>query len=87
MRCFHTQGRYERNKTGNREPKVSAWQKRRKGEQEIFGCLNTRIPEKCQRPKGCPLSWDALEQALAPVDVGQCFYHLSREQLAELLLQ
>lgn len=36
---------------------------------------------------GCPLFWDALEQALAPVDVGQCFYHLSREQLAELLLQ
>lgn len=40
-----------------------------------------------QALKGCPLSWDALEQTLAPVDVGQCFYHLSREQLAELLLQ
>lgn len=37
--------------------------------------------------KGCPVSWDALEQTLAPLDVGQCFCHLSKEQLVELLLQ
>lgn len=52
MRCFHTQGRHERNKNGNREPKVSAWQKRRKGEQEIFGCLNIPNTGKVSEAEG-----------------------------------
>ena len=40
-----------------------------------------------QAMKGCQLSEEALERALAPVDVGSCFYQLSGKQLVELLLQ
>ncbi len=56
---------------------------------EFYGDFFGEGPSKefLQALEGCPLSFDGLEQALLPVDVSQCFYHLSREQLIELLLQ
>lgn len=64
-------------------------QKGRIGNCEFYGDFFGQGPSDrlLQALKGCPLSKDALEQALAPVDVGQCFYHLSKEQLLEILLQ
>lgn len=37
--------------------------------------------------QGCPLEYEALKYALASVDIRQCFYHLSKEQLIEILIQ
>lgn len=44
-------------------------------------------PELLSALEGCPLEPQALAAALEPVDVDRCFLHLSKEELAAILLQ
>ena len=44
-------------------------------------------PQLLQQLKDCPLEYQALLHALAPIDVERCFYHLTREDLAAILMQ